>query len=151
QCIDFQREMARVERIPLFRKLKQQDFPFPEFSSSGPDIVALGKGEYWAIECKGFNEENRKQTHYNNLDRAVASVVSYYGDLPEDDATLFQALTSRRKPNTKIIALALPAVQPYLDRIEKRVSDALRSALNLWILLYDPTEKSIRAQAPPSE
>jgi hypothetical protein len=46
-------------------------------SSQGPDIVACSHEDIWKIECKGLGK-GRSQTHRNNFDRAVASVMSYF-------------------------------------------------------------------------
>jgi len=58
----------------------------PSFSSDGADILALSEKEWWHIECKGAGS-GKPQTQRTNFDRALSSVVSYYGEdnskLPE--------------------------------------------------------------------
>jgi hypothetical protein len=113
----------------------------PEFSGSGPDIIALSKNEWWHIECKGSGT-GKKQTQRNNFDRALASVVSYFG---EDRSNLEE----KYKNSRQYLGLALPASPEYINQLIKRVRIPLRKALNLWVLLYEPQTKSIRS-IPPS-
>jgi len=94
----------------------------PELVGSGPDIEAVSDDLYWKIECKGFGT-GKPQTHRNNFDRALASVVSYYED---------------RRPVA--LGLALPASQHYLQLLKTRAGKSLRTRLNLWVLLYDHGE-----------
>ena len=52
--------------------------PFDEatlFNNRGPDIIARSGMNIWKIECKGMATV-RPQTHKNNFDRALASLMS---------------------------------------------------------------------------
>lgn len=49
------------------------------------------------------------------------------------------------------LGLALPITGFYLNELERRVRMPLRQQLNLWVLLYDPTEKTIKAVSPNDE
>ena len=113
----------------------------PAFLASGPDIVALSKNEWWHIECKGTGT-GKKQTQRNNFDRALASVVSYFG---EDRSSLGEEYKNTRQ----YLGLALPASPEYINELVRRVRIPLRKALNLWVLLYDPKTDSIKG-IPPS-
>lgn len=113
----------------------------PAFVASGPDIIAISNNEWWHIECKGTGT-GKKQTQRNNFDRALASVVSYFG---EDRSHL-----EKKYKNTKqYLGLALPASPEYINELIKRVKMPLRKALNLWVLLYEPRTDSIKS-IPPS-
>ena len=74
--VDQQKEEIR-------KALNADNAPFDEriFRPEGPDIIASPHEDIWKIECKGLRE-GRAQTHRNNLDRAVASVMSYF-DTPQ--------------------------------------------------------------------
>jgi len=121
-------------------KLYQDNFQ-PAFLSGGPDIVAISKKEWWHVECKGTGT-GKRQTQRNNFDRALASVVSYFGEgRPE---------LLEEYPNAKqYLGLALPASPIYIHLLLNKVKKPLRKALNLWILLFEPKTKSIRS-IPPS-
>jgi hypothetical protein len=100
------------------------------FKNRGPDIVAISGGTVWKVECKGMGT-GKAQTHKNNFDRALASVVSYYD-----------------KPGTR---LGLALANDYLWKYSygKRLPKPLREALEMWVLLvsehgafpYEPTEE----------
>ena len=49
---------------------------------------------------------------------------------------------------SELYGLALPASPEYLKQLKKRVRQPLRVRLNLWVLLYEPKSKSIRAVSP---
>ena len=113
------------------------DYFQPAFLSSGPDIVAVSKNEWWYIECKGTGT-GKKQTQRNNFDRALASVVSYFGEDRID-------LSEKYKNAKQYLGLALPASPIYIHELNRRVKIPLRKALNMWILLYEPETDSIRS------
>lgn len=112
-------------------------------TADGPDIVAISKSEWWQVECKGAGV-GKSQTPRNNFDRALASVVSYYGaplpELPEE----FHAVTQAQP----YLGLAIPATRDYLRELSRRVRPPLRQRLNLWILLYKPSSGEVRAVSP---
>lgn len=113
------------------------------FSKKGPDIIGISEAEWWQVECKGAGS-GTTQTQRNNFDRALASVVSYYGEeiknLPEQ---------YRQYRNAQpYLGLALPASPEYLKQLRRRVRQPLRERLNLWVLLYEPPSKNIRAVSP---
>jgi len=113
----------------------------PNFTGNGADILAISDTEWWAIECKGFGS-GTPQTHRNNFDRALASVVSYFEDEP-------QGLSDQNlRSLTFYLGLAIPATRAYLNELRKRVRMPLRKKLNLWILLYEPEIKTIRPILP---
>ena len=99
------------------------------FVSKGEDIRARKEDSLWRIECKSLGEGLKSPTVRNQFDRALASVVSYY-----DQAQGLQ------------LGLALP--EEYLKHIRDRVPQALRAALNLWILLYVSADEEVYAFAP---
>ena len=70
--VDYQKEEVRkafkAENVPFYDRL---------FKPRGPDIVARSHEGIWKIECKGLGK-GKAQTHRNNFDRAVASVMSYF-------------------------------------------------------------------------
>ncbi len=119
-----------------------QDIPFT-FSNQGPDIVGISEVEWWQIECKGSGE-GKPQTQRNNFDRALASVVSYYCEKPEELPSRYTHYSNARP----YLGLALPASPAYLNELKRRVRQPLRKILNLWVLLYDPESKRIRAVSP---
>ena len=87
------------------------------FRDDGPDIVAKKEdGTILKIECKGIGDV-KPSTWRNNVDRLVASAVSYY-----------------ESPKSHI-GLAIP-IGPYMDLISKRVPQALREAINMWSVSY---------------
>ena len=100
------------------------------FKAKGPDIVARSHEGIWKIECKGLGK-GRSQTHRNNFDRAVASVMSYF--------------------DTPLTRLGLALANDYLwvYNFSERLPQALREATNLWVFLlengtiypYEPTEE----------
>jgi hypothetical protein len=114
-----------------------------EFSSEGADVVGFTVTEWWQVECKGAGT-GKKQTQRNNFDRALASVVSYYTDSIPDLPKGFE----NANPH---LGLALPITRFYFNELERRVRKPLRQRLNLWVLLYDPADKTIKAVSPHDE
>jgi hypothetical protein len=102
------------------------------FVSKGADIVAKKEGVLWRIECKGLAESMKSPTMRNQFDRAVASVVSYYDQV--------QGLQ---------LGLAVP--EEYGKYIRDRLPQALRTALNLWVLVYVSADAEVWAFAPHEE
>lgn len=120
------------------------EVPFePAFKGAGPDVVAVSEDEWWQVECKGVGT-GKPQTQRNNFDRALASVVSYYDDAPEE-------LPNWAEGATPFLGLALPASTTYLSELKRRVRLPLRRQLNLWVLLYDSSTKAIHAVNPAGE
>ncbi len=115
----------------------------PWFKSSGPDVIAISENEWWAVECKGIGI-GKPSIQRNNFDRALASVVSYYEDRPDN---VPKSLQDWGENATVYLGLALPASEEYLKELNRRVRSPLRKKLNLWVLLYEQT-KNIRAIAP---
>lgn len=113
------------------------------FVPHGPDITAIGS-EYWQIECKGAGTGGRT-TQRNNFDRAVSSAVSYYRESSPDYG--HEAL-NRARP---VLGLALPQTAFYMSELKRRVRKELRKALNLWVLVYEPSDARIRAVDPDGE
>lgn len=112
----------------------------PRFSGNGADILAISDTEWWIVECKGSGT-GQPQTQRNNFDRALASVVSYFEDQP-------QGVADEQKNRSVCLGLALPGTRAYLNELQRRVRSALRRRLNLWVLLYEPTSRKIRAVSP---
>jgi len=102
------------------------------FVSKGQDITARKGGSLWRIECKGLGTDVASSTIRNNFDRALASAVSYY------DQT--QGLQ---------LGLALP--EEYLSLIKARIPEALRVAINLWVIIYANADELVAAFGPPEE
>jgi len=115
-------------------------------ASTGPDFTGISATEFWQLECKGAGSGGQS-TQRNNFDRALASVVSYYTDslpnVPDELAALRGAVPH--------LGLALPATPDYLRELTRRVRQPLRLRLNLWVLLYEPAHKAIRAVAPDAD
>ena len=86
----------------------------PDFVRSGPDIVAVSEKEWWRVECKGIKENNKTQTHRNNFDRALASVVSYYEDRPD-----IPPEWNGWAKDGVFLGLALPASEHYLKQLKR--------------------------------
>jgi len=112
----------------------------PNFSNSGADVLALSEKEWWHIECKGAGS-GKAQTQRNNFDRALSSVVSYYGEETS-------RLPEQFRNSVQYLGLSLPATDLYLRELTRRVRKPLRERLNLWILLYDPKTKKIKCIEP---
>jgi hypothetical protein len=110
------------------------------FSNEGQDVMGISATEWWQVECKGSGE-GTPQTQRNNFDLALASVVSYYEEKPAKLPQKYLHYIGA-KP---YLGLALPASPAYMNEMKRRVRKPLRLALNLWILLYDPESKSIKA------
>jgi hypothetical protein len=111
-------------------------------SSDGPDIVALGRGELWLVECKGAGA-GTSQTQRNNFDRALASAVSYYGYTPYG--------VNGPEVKRRMIALGLAATTNYTRELKRRVRRELRTRLDMWVFLLDPSTVELSAIAPDSE
>ena len=109
----------------------------------GPDVTTISSSEFWKIECKGTGI-GKKSTQRNNFDRALASVVSYYNAMPTTSA---ESVDVPRE----FLGLALPNSRDYRNELERRVRRPLRRALNLWVLLYEPTGRTIRAVSPEQD
>ena len=137
QGIDAEQIKSEVRRI-----FGEMSFK-PDFKGAGPDVVAVSEDEWWQVECKGLGT-GKPQTQRNNFDRALASVVSYYGDVPED-------LPNWAEGASPFLGLALPASTTYLSELRRRVRPSLRRRLNLWVLLYDSSTKAVRAVSPTDE
>ncbi len=120
-----------------------QDIRPIDFSNKGPDVVGISETEWWQVECKGSGL-GKKSTLRNNFDRALASVVSYYCERPEGLPERYTQHTSAQP----YLGLALPTSQTYMNELNRRVRQPLRKILNLWVLLYEPESKKIRAVSP---
>ena len=137
-----------------------------EFVRDGADIVAQSDSELWQVECKGYQNGNTTQTHRNNFDRALASVVSYYIE-NQSDLSVPRRRKSREEllvelrhlddvptqahQRTCYLALSLPATEDYVRELRRRVCKPLRRCLKLWILLYDPPTKTIQPVSPEED
>ena len=115
----------------------------PDFKGAGPDVVAVSEDEWWQVECKGVGT-GKRPTQRNNFDRALASVVSYYDDAPEN-------LPNWAENASPCLGLAIPASSMYINELRRRVRLPLRRQLNLWVLLYDSATKTIRTVSPSDE
>jgi hypothetical protein len=115
----------------------------PQLSSEGADIEDLSETEWWRIECKGTGT-GTSQTQRNNFDRALASVVTYFEEPP-------YPLPPDYKKAKLFLGLAIPASPDYLRQLKRRVRLALRKHLNLWVLLYEPSDGFIREVSPNQE
>jgi hypothetical protein len=113
------------------------------FSSEGADVIGISATEWWKVECKGSGT-GKSQTQRNNFDRALASAVSYYEEKPSNLPKEY----ARYGNAQSYLGLALPASRAYLNELKRRVRLPLRKALNLWVLLYEPNSKKIRAISP---
>ncbi len=113
------------------------------FSPGGADIVGISATEWWNVECKGTGT-GVQQTQRNNFDRALASAVSYYEERPQSLPKEYIQHGNARP----YLGLALPESRAYLNELKKRVRQPLRKALNLWVLLYEPSSKKIRTVSP---
>ncbi len=102
------------------------------FLPKGEDIRAREGNNLWKIECKGLGTDLPSSTVRNHFDRALASTVSYY-----------------TQENGLRVGLALP--EEYHKLIRDRVPQALRRAINLWILLYVSADDEVIAFAPDEE
>jgi hypothetical protein len=95
------------------------------FRASGPDVVAQYNNVKWKIECKGLSPGDER-TKINNFSRAVASAVSYV-DMPKDLR----------------IGIALPDYDTYHKLVSKKIPQALRKKIDLWIMFYNQKKDSI--------
>jgi hypothetical protein len=133
-----------ADRERLLAAMRELDVPHENcrISPDGPDLVALGNGELWVVECKGEGA-GVGSTQRNNFDRALSSAVSYYGTTPYGIAS---DIIQRR-----LIALALPATERYKHELKRRVGRALRERLDMWVLLLEPGAGSMTGIAPNEE
>ncbi len=99
------------------------------FVTRGEDIRARQGSTLWRIECKGLGTNLPLSTVRNNFDRALSSTVSYY----------------TQKDGLRL-GLALP--EEYIKLIRDRIPQALRVAINLWILLYVSADDLVVEFAP---
>jgi len=126
--------LATVEcqKTEIEKAFIAENAPFEKtiFKPKGPDIIARSERGIWKIECKGLGK-GKPQTHRNNFDRAVASVMSYF------DA-----------PQTRL-GLAIANDYLWVYNFSERLPKTLREATNLWVFLlenktiypYKPTEE----------
>ena len=126
----------KSEMEALFAEFRLQ----PNFVGNGPDLIGQSETEYWMVECKGSGA-GQPPTQRTHFDRALASVVSYYEDVPPDS----------NSNATVYLGLALPKTPSFLKELNRRVRSPLRQNLNLWLLLYDYDTKSIEPIEPGSE
>jgi hypothetical protein len=103
-----------------------------EFVHNGEDIRAKKDNTIWRIECKGLAETMKPETTRNQFDRAIASAVSYYNQ-------------------TQGIRLGLALPEQYRQNIKNRLPSALRSAINLWVLLYISADNYVLPLPPQDE
>ncbi len=108
-------------------------------AKDGADIGAVSETEYWQVECKGTGT-GVQSTQRNNVDRAVASAVSYFASAEE--------LGSDCAGRTPVLGLALPASREYTALLRRRVRPSLCRALNMWLILCDPSTLEVTAVAP---
>ena len=151
--IDYQSDKDRlINDLGLQETIEKWELP--RFKKRGPDILGLDlpnflkdvneqeidpeNSEWWQIECKPASA-GTPQTQRNNFDRGLASVVSYFG--PSQDFT-------NAKP---YLGFALPNTRQYKHQLQTRLRRPLRTHLNLWVLIYDPDDKSVRAVPPDAE
>ena len=152
--IDYSSEKARVinEVQKLYQKLKL--YPeLPHFCNDGPDILGIDpqsflkvaneqeidpeNSEWWQIECKGIG--GKPATQRDKFDRGLASVVSYFG-------------ASQEFGNVKpYLGFALPNTKHLKHHLQTRLRRPLRTHLNLWVLVYDPDDKSVQEVPPDAE
>ena len=126
---------------------------FPHFCNDGPDILGIDpqsflkvaneqeidpeNSEWWQIECKGIG--GKPATQRDKFDRGLASVVSYFG-------------ASQEFGNVKpYLGFALPNTKHLKHHLQTRLRRPLRTHLNLWVLVYDPDDKSVQEVPPDAE
>jgi hypothetical protein len=129
--------------IQLLQILGSRNIRPISIDEKGQNIIGVSETEWWQIECKGSGK-GVQSTVRNNFDRALASVVSYY----EEKTKGLPKEYEEYKNAQPYLGLALPASPAYLKELNKRVRQSLRERLNLWVLLYEPVSKSIRAVPP---
>lgn len=135
--------MILIQRRANLKKLLIALEYLQPISNSGADVLAINEKEWWHIECKGAGS-GKGQTQRNNFDRALSSVVSYYG---EDSSKLPEQF----KGTAQYLGLSLPVTDVYLRELSRRVRQPLRQTLNLWVLLYDLETKRIRNVEPSQD
>lgn len=144
KAIPYQFSVARgrgIDRTHVVDKLESIFARFDaRFVNSGPDVLAISESEWWQVECKGLGTGGNN-TLRNNMDRALASVVSYY----EDEVPAIHEVFRQAHP---YLGLAVPAGNQYMKELRRRIRQPLRMRLNLWILLYKIESKTIHAVAP---
>lgn len=150
---------AEADRKKLEADLKAAGAPdqIREYANEGPDVIGISRssllhvltgetpngtvvGEYWKIECKGRGK-GKSNTLSNKFYIGLAKAVSYYEDSPADDF-----------PEARqYLGLALPEISVYMRDLRRLVRKQLRQRLNLWILLYNNEDSSIRPVSPDDE
>ncbi len=115
----------------------------PSFIRDGADMIALSEKEWWHIECKGSGG-GKPQTQTAKFHIVLSSVVSHYG---EDKSIL----PERCRSADQYLGLSIPETKQYLNELNRRVKRPLRQRLNLWVLLYDISTRTIRAIEPNQE
>jgi len=131
------------------REALPKDYPYV-LSLDGPDIEGISSAECWRIECKRSGT-GKQSTQRNNFDRGLASVVSYCIDTPPD-LKFGQVYEYEKYKDANIhLGLALPETTDYLRELKRRVRRPLRQRLNLWILLYQTENQTLRAVSPEDE
>ena len=126
---------AALDSLEIPKSLKKYRF----YAGTGQDIEGVSRTEYWKIECKGLGI-GKNSTHRNNFDRALSSAVSYYEDRVDT--------WPDHKP---FIGLALPNAPVFKSLLKSKVRQPLRSRLNLWIMLFDPTDNTIIPIEPSAD
>ena len=111
-------------------------------SPEGPDVVAIGEGQIWEVECKGAGR-GVGSTQRNNFDRAIASVVSYYGGWSNE--------AKGAQERDRHLAIALPSTRDYMIQLRRRLGRPLRNRIGLWVLLLDPGTRDLVTVAPDED
>jgi hypothetical protein len=119
------------ERLVEEFKKANIDISKIKFSTKGEDILAIKDGKSWKIECKGLSS-GENQTIEENFRRAIASVALYY--------------TQKDKSR---LGLAMP--EYYMDYFRKKLPQALRKAINLWLFIYTNKDEAWEPWAPEDE
>ena len=154
QGIDYSSNKDRlIDDLGLQKTIEK--LGLPRFPKRGPDILGIDipslrkfvldeqeidpeNSEWWQIEAKGAGK-GKLPTQRTNFDRGVASVVSHFGPSAE---------FRNAKP---YLGFALPNTEFFKRQLQTRLRRPLRTRLNLWVLLYDPDDKSVHAVPPDAE
>ena len=151
---ELSRDDARKRLINEVGLEKLVEIEALQFRGTGADIVGVdlqsflkslnGEAhtgvEWWQIECKAAGS-GTKQTQLNQFQRALASVVGFFGESPPEEF----------KAARPYLGLALSATPYFLRHLKGRVRKPLRKALNLWVLLYDSSDRSMRVVSPEDD
>jgi hypothetical protein len=113
------------------------------FDNKGQHVIGVSETEWWQVECKGSGNVV-PSSQRDNFDRALSSVVSYYEKETKRLPRQYEPYSTAQP----YLGLAIPASPAYMKELKKRVRPPLRKRRNLWILLYEPESKSIRAVSP---